>query len=51
VRHAVLDRYEVTYPGLAKPIIVYVNIYDEGPIESVDGFSLDGGSTAAEQSR
>ena len=39
--HAPLDKYEVTYDDLGSPIVVYVNIYDEGIIEPIKGFTLD----------
>lgn len=35
-----LDRYVVKYEGLAKPVTVFINIYDEGPLYPVAGFTL-----------
>lgn len=28
-----LDKYEVTYPGLSEPFILYINMYDPSPGE------------------
>lgn len=36
-----LDRYQVSYSGLAKPIFIYINIYDEAEVFPVKGFTLD----------
>ena len=38
--HALMDKYEVTYEGLDKPIIVFVNNYDQGVVKPVAGFLL-----------
>ena len=37
---AVLDEYEVTYAGQREPAIIFVNSYEEGPLEVVPGFTL-----------
>lgn len=35
-----LDRYEVTYQGLAKPVYVYINMYDFGILKAPKGFTF-----------
>lgn len=35
-----LDRYEVSYPGLSKPIILYLNLYDYGILRAPKGFTF-----------
>ena len=34
-----LDRYEVTYDGLAEPKLLYLNMYDEGEVYVPFGFA------------
>lgn len=36
---AMLDRYEVTYEGLEKPLILYINMYDPGKLYAPVGFT------------
>jgi hypothetical protein len=33
-----LDRYEVTYEGLEKPVILFLNFYDKGELRAPKGF-------------
>jgi hypothetical protein len=35
-----LDRYEVTYEGLAHPLSLYLNMYDPGEVRAPLGFTL-----------
>ena len=35
-----LDMYEVTYSGLEKPIILYINMYDFGILKAPKGFTF-----------
>lgn len=35
-----LDMYEVTYTGLEKPIVLYVNMYDYGILKAPKGFTF-----------
>jgi hypothetical protein len=35
-----LDLYEVTYEGLEQPVILYLDMYDEGPVAAPAGFLL-----------
>jgi hypothetical protein len=35
-----LDRYEVTYAGLSKPIIIYINMYDKDVLKAPKGFKF-----------
>lgn len=35
-----LDRYEVTYSGLAKPVIIYINMYDKEELKAPKGFKF-----------
>jgi hypothetical protein len=35
-----LDLYEVTYAGLEQPVILYLNMYDAGPVAAPAGFLL-----------
>lgn len=35
-----LDQYEVTYKGIPKPVIPYLNLYDTAPLQAPPGFSL-----------
>ncbi len=35
-----LDRYQVSYPGLAKPIIIYINNYDGAEVFPVKGLKF-----------
>ena len=35
-----LDKYEVTYEGLDKPIILYINMYDSDVLQVPVGFTL-----------
>jgi hypothetical protein len=37
---AILDEYEVTYPGLEKPVILYLNMYDPGILKAPVGFTF-----------
>ena len=37
---AMLDRYEITYKGLDKPIILYINMYDPGVLQAPKGFTF-----------
>ena len=34
-----LDMYEITYDGLAKPIVLYLNFYDYGTLRAPKGFT------------
>jgi hypothetical protein len=43
-----LDLYEVTYEGLAQPVILYLDMYDSGPLAAPAGFVLPEGQ-AVEQ--
>lgn len=33
-----LDKYEVTYAGLSKPILIYINMYDKDVLKAPKGF-------------
>ncbi len=35
-----LDRYEVKYTGLEKPLILYINMYDAGVLKAPKGFTF-----------
>jgi hypothetical protein len=35
-----LDLYEVTYEGLEQPVILYLDMYDSGPVAAPAGFLL-----------
>ena len=35
-----LDKYKITYEGAEKEVFLYLNMYDEGPLEVPVGFSL-----------
>ena len=35
-----LDMYEVTYEGLEKPVILYINMYDKEPLKAPKGFTF-----------
>ena len=35
-----LDQYEITYKGLAKPLVIYVNIYDAGELLIPKGLTI-----------
>jgi len=35
-----LDIYEITYTGLEKPIILYINMYDPGELKAPKGFTF-----------
>ncbi len=35
-----LDRYEVTYEGLKKPLIIYINMYDTAELKAPKGFTF-----------
>jgi len=37
---AMLDKYEVTYEGLDKPINLYINMYDPGKLYAPVGFTF-----------
>ena len=37
---AMLDRYEINYKGLHKPIILYINMYDPGVLQAPKGFTF-----------
>ena len=37
---ALLDQYEVSYDGLAEPVVLYLNFYDKGEIRPPRGFTL-----------
>lgn len=36
-----LDRYEVTYEGLGKPVYIYINMYDFGELKAPKGFAIN----------
>jgi hypothetical protein len=38
--YGLLDMYEVTYSGLAEPVVLYLNMYDPGEARAPDGFTL-----------
>ncbi|KFE68381.1 hypothetical protein [Hyalangium minutum] len=42
-----LDLYEVTYEGLEKPVILYLDMYDSGPVAAPAGFLLPEGHETA----
>jgi len=35
-----LDRYEINYDGLEKPLIIYINMYDFGELKAPKGFTF-----------
>ena len=35
-----LDIYEVTWKGLDKPKVIYINIYEKGAVKAPEGFGL-----------
>ena len=35
-----LDKYEVSYRGLAKPLIIYINMYDADDLKAPLGFTI-----------
>ena len=35
-----LDKYEITYEGIKKPVIVYINMYDFGELKAPKGFTF-----------
>jgi hypothetical protein len=35
-----MDKYEVTYSGLEKPVILYINMYDPGVLKAPKGFTF-----------
>jgi hypothetical protein len=35
-----IDRYEVTYSGLEKPVIIFINMYDPGVLKAPKGFTF-----------
>ena len=35
-----LDIYEVSYAGLKQPVLLYINMYDAGPIAAPVGFTV-----------
>lgn len=37
---AMLDKYEVKYDGLEKPVIIYINMYDPGILKAPVGFTF-----------
>jgi hypothetical protein len=37
-----LDLYEVTYEGLQRPVILYLDMYESGPLMAPVGFTLPG---------
>ena len=37
---ALLDQYEVTYEGLARPVLLYLNMYDPGEARAPAGFTF-----------
>jgi hypothetical protein len=37
---AMLDRYEITYDGLDKPVYLYLNMYDPGKLNAPVGFKF-----------
>jgi hypothetical protein len=44
-----LDLYEVTYEGLEQPVILYLDMYDAGPVAAPAGFLLpDSGDAGGE---
>jgi hypothetical protein len=47
----VLDAYEVTYPGLARPVVLYVDMYEEEAPRAVEGFTRVPSAPAAETTR
>jgi hypothetical protein len=36
---AMLDEYEVHYPGMKKPVLLYINMYDPGILKAPVGFT------------
>lgn len=36
---AMLDEYEVTYPGQKEPVLLYINMYDPGILKAPVGFT------------
>jgi hypothetical protein len=39
-KYGLLERYEVSYQGIKEPIILYLNLYDEGIFYSPKGFLM-----------
>lgn len=39
-KKGLLDRYEVTWEGNATPVILYLNMYDAGPLRVPVNFTL-----------
>jgi hypothetical protein len=37
---ALLDMYEVSYDGLKKPVVIYIDMYDYAPLSAPKGFTL-----------
>lgn len=35
-----LDVYEVTWEGLAKPKVIYINLYEKGAVKAPEGFGI-----------
>ena len=35
-----LDKYEVSYDGLDKPVIIFINMYDAGELKAPKGFTF-----------
>ena len=42
-KFGLLERYEVSYQGIKEPIILYINLYDEGSLYSPKGFLIKEG--------
>jgi hypothetical protein len=42
VGFGLLDLYEVTYEGLERPVILYLDMYESGPVMAPEGFTLPG---------
>jgi hypothetical protein len=38
-RETILDVYEIMYPGLAAPLVLYVNLYLEAPLQAPRGLT------------
>lgn len=47
----VLDAYEVTYPGLPRPVILYIDMYEVEPLKPVDGFTQTAAAQRSETTR
>lgn len=38
--YGMLEKYELSYEGIQKPVILYLNLYDQGPIYTPKGFLM-----------